>query len=85
VRLKESLFDLDSPSRYLRWIKTVALSVPCVTGPSASVDRKLTRQTSSTRTSPSAAGGYARDGLEDSRLSAGVFGWWPRFLSAATS
>jgi hypothetical protein len=68
VRLPESLFDLDGPGQYFRRIKSVAMSVPCVAGPYVSVNCKLTLLTSSVRTSPALAGGYIRDGLEDTRF-----------------
>jgi len=68
VRLPESLFDLDGPGHYFRRIKTVAVSVPCVTGPYVSVNCKLTLLTSSIRTSAQVGEGYARDGLEDDRF-----------------
>jgi hypothetical protein len=52
VRLPEALFDLDGPGHYFRRIKSVALSIPCVTGPYAGVNCKLTLFRSSVRTSP---------------------------------
>ena len=42
MRLPESLFDMDGPGRYFRRIKTVVVSIPCVTGPYASVNCTLT-------------------------------------------
>jgi len=39
--LPEALFDLDHPGHYFRRLKTVALSVPCVAGPYATVSCKL--------------------------------------------
>jgi hypothetical protein len=35
-------FDLDYPGHYLRRIKTVSVSIPCVTGPNVNVNCKLT-------------------------------------------
>ncbi len=49
--LPEALFDMDCPGHYFRRIKTVALSIPCVTGPYASVNCTLTLLKSSVRTS----------------------------------
>jgi hypothetical protein len=68
-RLPEELFDMDGPGHYLRRIKNVALTVPCVAGPFASINCTLTLQKSSIRTSPSAADDYARVPEEDSRFS----------------
>lgn len=39
--LPEWLFDIDCPGHYKRRIKTVGLSIPCVTGPYTSVNCKL--------------------------------------------
>jgi hypothetical protein len=68
VQLPEALFDLDGPGHYFRRIKTVAVSVPCVTGPYGSVHSKLTLLKSSVRKSPLLNGDYAREGLEDTRF-----------------
>ncbi|WP_039914212.1 Tc toxin subunit A-related protein [Cellvibrio mixtus] len=40
--IPEWLFDLDTPGHYLRRIKSVALSIPCVVGPYTSIHCKLT-------------------------------------------
>jgi len=42
VSLPEPLFDADYPRHYLRRIKTVSLSIPCVAGPYTSVNCTLT-------------------------------------------
>src|SRR5437762_8109664 len=42
--LPEEAFDLDSPDHYFRRIKSVALTLPCVTGPYTSVNCTLTLQ-----------------------------------------
>jgi hypothetical protein len=70
VRLPEALFDLDGPGHYFRRIKTVAVSIPCVTGPYASVSCTLTLLKSSIRKSQNLgeAGGYARDGEDPERF-----------------
>ena len=49
IEIPEWLFDLDAPGHYLRRIKSVAISIPCVTGPYSSVNSKLTLLTSSIR------------------------------------
>jgi hypothetical protein len=69
VRLPEALFDMDGPGHYFRRIKTVALSIPCVTGPYASVNCTLTLLKSSIRKTPVIDGSYAREDAEDSRFS----------------
>ncbi len=42
VSLPEALFDLDYPGHYLRRIKSVSLTIPCVTGPYTTVNCTLT-------------------------------------------
>jgi hypothetical protein len=68
VRLPESLFDLDGPGHYFRRIKSVAVTVPCVTGPYTGVNCKLTLLKSSIRKSALFDGTYEREGLEDGRF-----------------
>lgn len=69
VRLPEDLFDMDGPGHYFRRIKNVAVSIPCVAGPYASVNCRLTLLKSSVRTTPSIDDGYARTDAEDARFS----------------
>ena len=61
VSLPEALLDLDFPGHYLRRIKSVSLTIPCVTGPYSSVPCTLTLLKHSVRHSSSASGNYARD------------------------
>ena len=49
VSLPEALFDLDYPGHYLRRIKSVSVTIPCVSGPYAGVNCTLTQHTSSIR------------------------------------
>jgi hypothetical protein len=42
VALRESLFDADFPGHYMRRLKSVALTLPCVVGPYTSVNCILT-------------------------------------------
>jgi Tc toxin complex TcA C-terminal TcB-binding domain len=69
VDIPEWLFDMDSPGQYLRRIKTVAVTIPAVTGPYTTVHAKLSLLRSSIRTSSLLGDQYARveDG-EDSRF-----------------
>jgi hypothetical protein len=69
LRLPEALFDMDGPGHYFRRIKSVALSVPCVVGPYASVNCTLTLLKSTIRTSQSLRdGSYVRVDVEDGRF-----------------
>ena len=68
--LPEALFDMDGPGHYFRRIKTVAISIPSVTGPYTSVNCTLTLLKSGIRKTPILQNGlYARDGAEDDRFS----------------
>ena len=49
VSLPEVLFDLDYPGHYMRRIKSVSLTIPCVTGPYTTVNCTLTLEKSSVR------------------------------------
>jgi hypothetical protein len=74
--LPEELFDLDCPGHYFRRLKSVALSIPCVVGPYASLNATLTLQRSSVRTSPALREGeYAPDHFgDDTERFSGHFG-----------
>ncbi len=52
VELPEWLFDLDYPGHYMRRIKNVTLTIPCVVGPYTGVHCRLTLLSSSTRVDP---------------------------------
>jgi hypothetical protein len=69
VQLPESLFDLDGPGHYFRRLKSVSLSIPCVSGPYASLACTLTLLRSSVRVSSSVGDGYERADGNDSRFS----------------
>ena len=70
VMLPEALFDMDGPGHYFRRIKTVAVSIPCVSGPYTSVNCTLTLLKSSIRkTQVLRDGAYAREDAEDDRFS----------------
>ena len=58
ISLPEDLFDADYPGHYLRRVKSVSVSVPCVVGPYTTVNATLRLLASRTRTNPTAAGGY---------------------------
>ncbi len=66
VSLPEELFDMDGPGHYFRRIKAVAVSIPCVAGPYASVNCRLTLLNSRIRKTPEVGrDGYAWRGEED--------------------
>ena len=47
--LPEQLFDFDYPGHYMRRIKSVSLTIPCVTGPYTSINCTLTLLSNRTR------------------------------------
>lgn len=52
IEIPEWMFDMDYPGQYLRRIKNVSLTIPCVTGPYTGVHCRLTLLSSHTRTDP---------------------------------
>jgi hypothetical protein len=60
-KVPEWLFDLRSAGLYLRRIKTISLSLPCVAGPHTAVHARLTLLHSEVRKSASATAAYRRD------------------------
>ncbi len=71
VSIPEELFDMDCPGHYFRRIKTVAVSIPCVTGPYTNINCKLTLLKSTIRKNTLLAdneNGYARANSEDNRF-----------------
>jgi hypothetical protein len=66
--LPEELFDMDGPGHYFRRAKSIAITLPCVTGPYTSVNCTLTLQKSSIRISANVGAGYPRAGSDDSRF-----------------
>jgi hypothetical protein len=70
IDLPEELFDLDGPGHYFRRLRNVAVTIPCVVGPYASVNCTLTLLKSSIRKSSQLADGvYAREGDDAERFS----------------
>ena len=67
-RLPEAWFDIDSPGHYRRRIKSVALSLPSVTGPYTPVRCTLTLLSSEIRTNRDLSLGYARQVGHDPRF-----------------
>ena len=61
IAIPESFFDADYPGHYMRRIKNVTLSVPCVVGPYTSLNCKLTLLTNKTRISSALGDQYAEN------------------------
>lgn len=69
LRIPEAFFDIDCPGHYFRRIKSVGISVPCVTGPYAGVNCTLTLTKSSIRKTPVLKDSqYPREDSEDDRF-----------------
>ena len=68
IHLPETLFDLDHPGHYLRRLKTVSVTIPCVTGPYASVNCTLELHRSEIRHNTELNGQYARVGEDLTRF-----------------
>lgn len=68
IDLPEAIFDLDHPGHYLRRIRAVSITVPCVTGPYTSVPCKLTLLANRTRVDPRPTPQYALTGPDDQRF-----------------
>ncbi|SFN24754.1 hypothetical protein SAMN05216386_0105 [Nitrosospira briensis] len=52
IDIPEWMFDLDYPGHYMRRIKNVTLTIPCVVGPYTGIHCRLTLLSSSTRVDP---------------------------------
>jgi hypothetical protein len=59
VEFPEALFDMDYPGHYMRRLKSVGLTIPCVAGPSTSVNCTLTLLAHKVRISPDLVSGSA--------------------------
>jgi hypothetical protein len=52
IEIPEWMFDLDYPGHYMRRIKNVTMTIPCVVGPYTGVHCRLTLLSSKTRVDP---------------------------------
>lgn len=68
LNLPEEIFDLDYPGHYFRRIKSISLTIPCVTGPFTSVNCTLTLLGNRLRKDPNPGASYRYEGLEDPRF-----------------
>lgn len=58
VSIPEWFFDMDFPGHYMRRIKAVSLSIPCISGPYTSINCRLTLTTSRIRKTTAVSDGY---------------------------
>lgn len=68
ISLPEVLFDVDRPGHYLRRIKSISVTVPCVTGPYIGVHCTLTLLNSTVRHSNILLAGKYERQADDSRF-----------------
>jgi peptidoglycan hydrolase-like protein with peptidoglycan-binding domain len=68
VDLPEQLFDLDYPGHYLRRIRNVSLTIPCVAGPYTNINCTLTLLSSKVRWDPGSGPGYPEQVNNDPRF-----------------
>ena len=68
VTIPEWVFDLETPGHYMRRLRSVGVTIPCVIGPYSNVSCTLTLTRSSLRTSPLVGDGYRRQDSEDARF-----------------
>jgi hypothetical protein len=67
LELPETLFDMDYPGHYMRRIKSVSLTIPCVTGPYTGIHCTLTLLSNKTRINSNAQTPYVEQD-EDPRF-----------------
>ncbi len=65
IELPESLFDMDFPGHFMRRIKSVALTVPCVVGPYTGLNCTLKLESNEIRKQGISSGPYAKKLDED--------------------
>ncbi len=69
IELPELLFDMDYPGHYFRRLKSVTVTIPCVTGPYTGVHCTLSLLRNSVRSTGVVGGaGYDRTGPDDGRF-----------------
>ncbi|HWX17203.1 MAG TPA: neuraminidase-like domain-containing protein [Chthoniobacterales bacterium] len=61
IVVPESFFDADYPGHYMRRIKSLSLTIPCVVGPYTSLNCRLTLLTNKTRISSDPGNQYFED------------------------
>lgn len=61
IDIPEALYDLDYPGQYLRRVKSVSISIPCVAGPYTTINCTLRQKNSRYRKVTDILGGYAEN------------------------
>ncbi|VAW74760.1 Insecticidal toxin complex protein TccB1 [hydrothermal vent metagenome] len=68
ISIPEWLFDMDYPGHYMRRIKSVSISIPCVVGPYTSINCTLSLQKNETRIDITLPGGTYEQQEDDIRF-----------------
>ncbi len=69
LTLPEWLFDMDYPGHYMRRIKSISVSIPCVVGPYTSINCTMSLTKHEMRISPLLSGGqYEKQDADDDRF-----------------
>jgi Tc toxin complex TcA C-terminal TcB-binding domain len=68
MTIPEGLFDMDYPGHYMRRIKSVSITIPCITGPYTSVNCTLNLQKSILRHTSKLSGGMYQVQEDDPRF-----------------
>jgi hypothetical protein len=68
LELPEWLFDMDYPGHYMRRIKTVSITIPCVTGPYSGIHCTLSLHNSRIRVSNLVGSSYDMTDISDDRF-----------------
>src|ERR1700693_3500532 len=79
INLPEELFDMDYPGHYMRGVKTMGLTIPCVAGPYTTVSCTLTMTRNSVRVNNTSGVPYPR------KVVSGIPADDPRFRDAVGS
>lgn len=61
LEIPEWWFDIDYPGHYMRRIKSVSISIPCIVGPYTNVNCTMTMQSNKVRTSNNSSSAYEED------------------------
>ena len=85
LEIPEFLFDLDHPGQYMRRIKSISITIPCITGPYTNVSCKLTLNSSKIRKDKNIDIGYPENIDNQENEDKRFYNNWGKTKSIATS
>ncbi|MCB0837878.1 MAG: hypothetical protein KDD99_14495, partial [Bacteroidetes bacterium] len=68
LEIPEWLFDMNYPGHYMRRIKTVSVTIPCITGPYTGINCTMSLVSNRVRTSNTVGSAYSWQGIDDDRF-----------------